>query len=83
MSELLEVTIQRGNVCLVLFPRAIVHESLLVHIFFQQTIVIVMVNPCAYLDIFASLTAAACRYADADESENDKKNPRSHFIWTS
>src|SRR5438034_1826359 len=78
--KLLQIFIQRGKICLVLFPCAVVYQSLLIHILLQQPIELVMINPRANIDIFASLTLGARRRADADESEDNEKDPGSHFI---
>src|SRR6266496_1604832 len=81
VGKLFEVIIKRGHVGGVLFPNAVVHQSLLVHIFFQQAIKFVVTNSGANIDIFAGLSVSAHRHADQDESEDDKENPEFHFYF--
>src|SRR6266487_63229 len=70
----MEILIERGQTRCVLFPGAVVHQSLLVHVLFQQAVELVVINSGTNIDIFASLRARS--QTDREKAGDEKKDPK-------
>jgi hypothetical protein len=73
-GELFEIIIQRVNVGRVLFPRTVVHESLLIDIFLKQSIELVVINSRGHVDIFSLLRMRSHR--DEDQLKDSNRYPK-------